>query len=462
MLKQRDLPVLAGAAVAVYFLSMTAWGIGAHFAPDDLQNIYRYWSVSTWEVARANLQVATGFYRPMGALFYLPLYRWFGFNPLPYRLVIFAVVVANVWLLYCLARRITESREAGAFAALIGCFHASALAAFYSTAVVYEDLCFLFTAGAVLYYVRARQKGGTLTWKQVVLFLLLSAAALDSKEMAVVIAPAVFSWELLNLRRGRTGSRAALVAIAALTAAYAYAKAGSQNSFSQFGEAYRPVFTLSRYMETMSVYSGFLFNSTQPLTHTQTVLLWIVLAAVAALMRNRAMLFGVAFAWIAFLPVNFVTAREGFVLYIPMIGLGIYCGALISAALGLIKRRVTQESGNETAALAFLLALALLCAAHVPLARTLFGYMESAQRVTWQILQEFRDQKLHFESGENVYFANTPFSDWDVYFLAKLWARDPSVNVAISGPGTPEIRGDVHDNFTQVFRFEGANLIRVK
>lgn len=458
MLKQRDLPILAGAAVAVYFLSLTAWGIGAHFAPDDLQNIYRYWSVSTWELVRANLQVATGFYRPLGALFYLPLYRWFGFNPLPYRLVIFAVVVLNAWLLYCLARRITESREAGAFAVLIGCFHASAIAAFYSTAVVYEDLCCLFTTGAVLYYVRARQESGILMWKQTVIFLLLSAAALNSKEMAVVIAPAVVLWELFN-RGERRGHGAALVAIVLLTAAYAYAKAGSQNSFSQFGEAYRPVFTVTRYMETMSVYSGFLFNSTEPLSHTETVLLWVVLAAMAFIMRNRAMIFGVSFAWIAFLPVNFVTAREGFVLYIPMIGLGIYCGALISAMLRFIR---PAESRNELGALVFLVVLALLCAAHVPPARTLFGYMESAQRVTWQILQDFREQKLHFRSGENVYFANTPFSDWDIYFMAKLWARDPSVNVAISGPGKPEIRGDIHDNFTQVFRFEGAKLLRVK
>ena len=466
-MKQSDLPLIAAAATAIYFLSFTAPGLTAHFAPDDLQNIYRYWIMSGWDIARANLQVATSAYRPLGALFYLPLFKWFGFNPLPYRVVLFAVVALNVWLLYCLAWRVTGSREAAGFATLVGCFHSSALAAYYSTAVLYEGLCFTFTIGALLYYVRARESETVLRWKQIVIVVLLTAAALNSKEMAAVIAPSVVIWEILYRnpirRRPMLAEYVPLVLIGLLSVAWAGAKMSGQDALTQF-EAYKPVFTVARYMETTRVYAGFVFLSDEPLTNAEAIAFWAGAAVLALLLRNRAMIFGIAFAWMALLPVNFVTAREGFVLYIPMAGFGIYVGALLKSVLDFagVRLRFSRDVRLETGAIMFTVVLVFLAVVHVPRARLLHGAMENAQRATWEMVQSFRDQKVRFKPGERVYFANTPFYDWDVYFLAKLWSGDPSVKVAISGPGMKEIRGDAHDNFDQEFRFEGAKVGRVK
>ena len=48
-----------------------------------------------------------------------------------------------------------------------------------------------------------------------------------------------------------------------------------------------------------------------------------LLAVLALLLRSRLMWFGLLFFQITLLPVSFISAREGFVLYLPMAGLAL-------------------------------------------------------------------------------------------------------------------------------------------
>ncbi len=66
-------------------------GLWAYFAPDDMMNLYGAWSGSAADVLQGD--------RPLGALVYRGLFAMFGLNPLPYRVLCFALMLANTALL---------------------------------------------------------------------------------------------------------------------------------------------------------------------------------------------------------------------------------------------------------------------------------------------------------------------------------------------------------------------------
>jgi Dolichyl-phosphate-mannose-protein mannosyltransferase len=476
VLRYRDFPFLAALCVAGYFALATWPGVLTHFAPDDMQNIYTYWSRGAWSVARANLLFATSFYRPLAGLFYLPLFRLFGFNPLPYRIVIHAVLCLNVWLLYCLARCLTGSRETAAFAALIGCVHSNVTGVYASTSMIYEVLCFPFLIGALLYYVRARQNARMLSKREVAALALLFACALNAKEMAVVLPAFIVAYELIyhGLRRPSARELAPVAVTGTMAVIYVLGKLLGPETLAAM-EAYRPVYTLDRFLATSRTYAGGLFLA-QPFDTAHTILFWAGLIAVAAVLRRKAMLFGAAFAFIAFLPLNFVPPRDSFVLYIPLVGFAIYAADLIVAALDFVAKVgrtpssardplvALLDSRRQLAALLFAACLLGLGIVHVP--RTQRGAEDTlaAEDLTWRVLQQFEQVHPRVKPGSRVLLVDSPIqNDWDIYFIAKLYFRDPALKAAWIRPSkSPIAYGDVHGDFDHELRFEGERLRQVR
>ena len=64
--------------------------------------------------------------------------------------------------------------------------------------------------------------------------------------------------------------------------------------------------------------------------------------ATATLLRNRAMLFGLALFVVTITPVALISARPGYVLYVPDLGLGLFFAAALCAAARTVARRVPQ------------------------------------------------------------------------------------------------------------------------
>jgi len=60
-------------------------GLWAPFSGDDLMNLHGYLTRSPASLLSDNLRYWSTAYRPLGGLFYVTLYRVFGFNPLPFR-----------------------------------------------------------------------------------------------------------------------------------------------------------------------------------------------------------------------------------------------------------------------------------------------------------------------------------------------------------------------------------------
>src|SRR5262245_43722925 len=103
--------ILAALWIASYFLILAGEGVFAYFTHDDLMNLYKCWLVPMGDVIKANFFFFSGFYRPMGALFYRTVYAVAGFDPLPFRIACYLLMLVNLYIGYCLARRLSGSRE---------------------------------------------------------------------------------------------------------------------------------------------------------------------------------------------------------------------------------------------------------------------------------------------------------------------------------------------------------------
>src|SRR5215471_15412817 len=87
-------------------------GLRSYFIQDDMMNLYEAWfRPLDWQ-------------RPATVAFYDAIFAGFGLNPLPYHLALYAVLAANLVLLYWFCARLSGSRAVGALACLLGAYHA--------------------------------------------------------------------------------------------------------------------------------------------------------------------------------------------------------------------------------------------------------------------------------------------------------------------------------------------------
>jgi hypothetical protein len=128
-------------------------GLWAQFSIDDLTNLHGYLSRSPASLMVDNLRYWSTSYRPLGGLFYVVLYRWFGFNPLPFRVVCFGLLALNLGLLWRFTFRLSGSREVAFLALLLAGYHAWFIDLYYSTGAVYDLLCYSFYLGAFNLYI---------------------------------------------------------------------------------------------------------------------------------------------------------------------------------------------------------------------------------------------------------------------------------------------------------------------
>jgi hypothetical protein len=132
---------------------------------------------------------------------YRLLFDLAGVHALPFRIVCFALLLGNLYLLYRTAAAIS-TKETGLLAALIGSYNAAYIDLYYNTGTIYDLLCFTFYFLALGLYVRVRKAGQYLKPRTLILFLILYVCALNSKEMAVTLPAILFVYELVFGRAG--------------------------------------------------------------------------------------------------------------------------------------------------------------------------------------------------------------------------------------------------------------------
>src|ERR1700730_5351900 len=111
-LSPRVAAVTAALGVIAFFIGMSWHAVYVHLSSDEMMNIYWYWEPGAWRVMWANILFWRKLIRPMGGLYYLPLFHLFGFNPWPYTVVRLALLLLDSLLLLRLAARLNGSLPA--------------------------------------------------------------------------------------------------------------------------------------------------------------------------------------------------------------------------------------------------------------------------------------------------------------------------------------------------------------
>ena len=144
--KRRGDPADGVRRIAARLVLLFQLGRGrAPFGADDMMNIAAHWRPNPWRLLYSPFLLWHDFYRPLGGLFYVPIFWKFGLNPWPFHAALLALLLINAALLYRLARLLGATELAAWLAALIAAYHAGLVNLYWDTAHVYDALCAVFS-----------------------------------------------------------------------------------------------------------------------------------------------------------------------------------------------------------------------------------------------------------------------------------------------------------------------------
>ena len=463
--------------LAAYFLSFNWASLRVHFALDDLANMRHYFEYSPGQLVLSNFLPWRGDYRPLGALFYIPVYHFAGLNPVPYQAVLLAILLANVYFVYRLVVLLGGGELAAALVALVCCYHGGLANLYYNAAFVYDAMCCCLYLAALVYYVRIRNRGQLLGIGQTIIFLAFVLAALNAKEMAVSIPVMLLAYEwiyhapskrnkaiLLHWVRGP--ARMVWIA-AALTLVDLYGKVAGRDAMAGT-EAYRPVFTLERMraFHVAMIQDLMLAWSWTP-GWAPIVGLYVLLAYLAWRRADRPVLrFFFWFLVIVPLPIEFLEGRREACFALLMVGGAafaavVFVDAVLSASAYVAREFRLPMRHEFLAALVIVAALLLWVREQRALHQFAEGIpMTSLGEQAWDIIEQMRASDFHPRAGSSVAFLDDPFHSLDMYSLACLWFHDRSVKIHGISQGrlTPEELAKMD----YVFTIADRKLIRIR
>jgi hypothetical protein len=477
------LAVLAGLFIACFFLFFTWRGLLIYFTGDDLMNLYGYWSKPLSALVKGNIFFWTPYYRPFGGVIYRTLFAIFGFNPYPEYVVFFAAMLGNLWLAYMVFKRIGGSAEIGAIATLLYCFHGKLDYLYYNGGSMYDVFCFLFYFTALLIYLRARTEGRFLGFWAAVGFLACLICAFNSKEMGVTLPVMVLIYELLFhtpnsrsvralirwcLREGRMALLGALCVVI-----YLPAKLGAGGLAQD--TAYIPVYTWARWLEDTGNYlADLLYRNNSalplgvaPLTPLQVVCFYAALIAIAVWMRSRVVWFGLLFFVITLLPVSFIPARLGFVLYLPLAGLAIYGAVCLVRFKERLYRLISQAldrrdaTSGVTSSVALFLATALVC---VMIAYRNWPPAPDPQYSPYKsTIAQFSRLYPTLPHGTKLLFVHSALDyNWDLVFLLRLYYHDTDLFMTeLNGPQGQRIPLNRLPHYDHIFDYVDGHYMEL-
>ena len=427
--------------IAAWFLYFAGDGLWAPFTLDDLMNLHGYMQKSPAALLTDNLRYWSTAYRPLGGLFYVALYRLFGFNPLPFRIFCFALLGANLGLLFVFSRQISRSGEVAFFATFLLSYHAWFVDLYYSSGTVYDLLCFGFYFLAFTFYIRIRQAGRLPDWRESVALAALYICALNAKEMAVTLPLFMLIYEWIfhppqrrGLVRGAfNGARITLI-LGALTVPYLVGKLTGAGSLIQ-NPAYQLSVSPGRFLDAFHLYLNPLLYQDHVFRDSNTVQMLIAMLAFALWRRSRAMIFSWLFLLLSILPFAFINHYAAFFMYIPAVGWAIYAGellALVRRELSHVLQRLFSVGQPITAvAVVFALVAVAIAPLHLRERPKTSRLFQRVQPPTREMARELLKQQLTMKPGARLLFVSDPFpkDQYFLLFLARLLYHDMSLEV---------------------------------
>ena len=475
--KQRARAIAISAFIAAWFLGHAWKGLFVYFQDDDMMNMYHAWIVPWHKLIVANIVPFTYIYRPLGSAFYRILYLSAGLNPLPFRICIYTLMMLNIWLIFRVARLLTDSTEMAALAALIGAYHNRFMDLFLNGGTVYDVLCFTFFWLAFSFYVAARRKYGEVTGRRLAWFCALFTLALNSKEMAASLPVVVLAYEWIydrpaNLSPGAVGrwlrAQKAVWISGIMTALATIGKTSVQSPFTGIA-AYKVHFSVHQFFSTVRPsMDNLLFLNEGALNTTKVVLLFVFMWLLAIISRRKHLLLCATIITITPLPVVFIPYRGVFVMYVPWLGCATYAASVLVGGREWLWKTVWKRSPlprgtwePERIVLFLLAAYVLYNIQHNDRGRS-FERIDPQQAQVRALKEALAPIRLPPASeNRGVLFLRDGFTveSWDPLYIVRLWYREPEMPVDRlkkpepgAGPLQPERYGLILDYCDERYR----------
>jgi hypothetical protein len=433
--------LLAGALIGGYFLYQARRSLRAEFTHNDLMNCWR----AVFDPLAVHLRDCVLFfrhsdsYRPFPALVYRAAFHFSGFDLLPLRVLLLLIMGVNIFLTFSFARRLADSREAGLLAALLGCYHGYLTFLYFDTGFLYDIFCFFFYFGALVFYLRIRQSGRLLRWRETLIFCTLYVLALDSKELGVSLPAVIAVWELLFhrplLRAGalvRWQYRELLPSwiSGGIAAAFVFGRVLGRDSLSQTG-GYAISLSPAVYLKNTGHVLNELFYAHGFFTESRTLWLLGMLLVVALLARSRALIVCWILYFVGVLPIAFLSGRGLAAAWVPAVGLVIYAAVLIVllrdsalARLGTVRWRPALQ------ALTFVAVFWLVVRVHPPSRAFLYSWQTGEYPTISSVRESFIKLCPSMKPKSTVLIVTDPLNGtFSTVFLIHLLYRDSSIIV---------------------------------
>jgi hypothetical protein len=415
--------LLAALAIGAMFFAFAGDGLRAYFTPDDMMNLYVSWSAPLAGLFHTD--------RPLGALVYRVLFAGFGLHSAPYRMVCFALLLANLGLLFVFCRRVSGSREVAALACLLGAYHAHLADLYYSTGTIFDLLCCLFFFLAFNLYLRIREQGEA-SWRQTAGLLALYGCALASKEMAVMLPVYVVVYEWIFHRKefGRVWRMGFLWVAVPVSAVYGFWKVAGPHAMTA-NPAYAQHISLHAFLTASKSYLNDLFYGAIAFSTLKLVMLWVIVLVMAAVARRRDLWFGLCMLMLGVLPFVFIPPRGFFVMYLVLPGWYLF----VAAALVAVREALpacAESLAVRPEALALFVAVALLL---LPLHHAEkpggMAWVAGAHQQIRAVLGVVAERFPSMPHGTKVLFLSDPYDadDWILTSMFRLQYRDRDLRV---------------------------------
>jgi hypothetical protein len=464
--------------LAAYFFLVSCDGLKAPFAVDEMAAIWWFWHPSPWRLLFSQFMLWHGYLRPMGGLFYVPIFSVFGLNPVPYHAVLLLLLLAGAYLMYRFARALGCAELPAAIVALIACYHGGLSNLYFNSVFVFDALCGLFYFAAFAYYARIRSDGSLLSRGQTAAFLGLYLCALNSKEMAVTMpvvllayewlfhAPPPFRWKALA--QWLRGPGSVLCFSALMNLVFIYGKKFGPDALMQ-ASSYTPVFSWERIVDFQERYIGDIFYHVPRFEWLATLLIWLAVTYLVWRRKRPVLRFCWIYILVTPLPIEFLQGRDQACLYVCLAGWAVLAATLFTDWLSSAARILTAEPlfprlkpervrGVLAAAGMVLLALGSWNFEQTEV-QPAIQYLGGE---TTTVLAEFRAENPHVPPGSKVIFLDDPWpgKNFDASRIGELWFHDRKTLVLLHQMHhfSPEeiAKADV------LFTWRDGKLIRVR
>jgi hypothetical protein len=433
---------LWAALTALYFSFKVKGFWAVTWTHDDLMNAYRAMATPYLKMLEevAVFWKPSPIYRPLGELFYRVIYDASGWNPLPWRYSLFALLLGNAFLLGHVARRLSGSIAAGLAATVLAAFHPHWIYLYLNTGTVFEILAYTFVWGGMALYLEACEHGQQDQPWLLGLLAFFYVLGLNAKESTVTLPAFLVIYEIV-VRRRLPWRLVAVLGIISL--AFIAGRVYGPEGLSSVGQ-YEPAYQLSVYLERFRNYLGHLV-----LWKSIPLFVAISFALLPVLLRSRQALFVQSIFPVGILPLAFVAERG-------LDGVYIACAALPLFAALLIAKLPHASLRVGMAGLLF---------------ATLFAWLPPINNHSWdresREIENFHSSLLalapSMPRGVQIRFVTEPFnadSEWASTFITRLTYRDPSL--LIIAPNNPHTRHISNGKDFAVFEWRLDRLVRLK